>query len=349
MKVKIYKYLHVFTLILAVNSALGQANPIPCEFPNVNCQNGGANGIIFSFGSDTMVYAAPGRAMPFWLGIGDTITNAIDTSQGTPFIFGKKSGPGEMLGSAGGGFGSYVYYNDIKFTVPGDYVLNVVAGNGMGWQRDFLVRVLPEVSICEDAPAGNCGSIAGNEIFAIPQFSNVIPVDAVIPIKVGVIDSLSGLLDSTFSGTIYAEQLFGPGTIYGTFSMSGQRWFNFTNLKASDAGIYAILFYEEDSSRYKTDIIEVEVVESVTGLDVVSINGVSVFPNPIESEFTLSSKDDLYGEMITIVNSSGQIVLNQEIATSGNQVNVNVESLSKGIYFVNLKSKNGVKTVKIIK
>ena len=91
----------------------------------------------------------------------------------------------------------------------------------------------------------------------------MVPVDEVLPeILVGVIDSVSGLLDSSFSGTIYIEKASGPGELYGVLSMAGERWFNFNNLKLSEPGMYVLRFFTEDSALYKEAFVEVEVIQA---------------------------------------------------------------------------------------
>ena len=338
---QLYKLIAFVLLVFSSESILAQANPDPCDFPGVICQSGGANGVILSFSSDTMIYAAPGRAMPFWVGIGDTNTNAIDTSITYPFIFSKVSGPGEILGSLGGGIGSYYYYNDIQFTLPGDYVIDVLAGTPLGWTRRFVVRVLEEENFCLESPGGACSSVSGNEIFAVPQGSSVIPVDAVLPINVGVIDSLSGFLDSTFSGTIYAVLESGPGVMYGTLSMTGTRWFNFTNLRFSEEGLYTVKFYEESLTKHKEAFVDVEVI-NVENTNEIKLNNATVFPNPFKDELFINAIENLEGSLIQIISSSGQIVLENNVTQNGNQISVPTTQLSKGVYCLNIIGKGAL-------
>lgn len=347
----LYFKMLVFCLLTFTSKNLfAQANPNPCDFPNVTCQDGGANGIIFSFGSDTMVYAAPDRRMPFWVGVGDTVTNAIDTSLKTQLIFIKKSGPGEMLGSATGAEASYVYFNDIEFTESGIYILDFVSGVELSWNRELIVKVLEESDFCVNSPAGACGSVSGNQLFAMPMGSNVIPVDAVLPINVGAIDSITGLLDSTFSGTIYVEQQSGPGVLYGTLSMTGRRWFTFSDLRFSEEGFYLIRFYEEGGTKFEDAnlIIEVINVEGVT--KIVSVNPLNVYPNPIKNQFSITSKTDLKNTFLEVYDFSGRKVFERYITESTYQVSVNSVSLKSGVYLVKVSSgENTFSNVKIVK
>lgn len=347
MKAHKYQYFLAFTLLLAFKSVFAQANANPCDLPNINCSNGGANGIIISLNKDTFEYSSPGRSMPFWVAIGDTLTGDIDNSQTTSFTITKQSGPGEILGSLGSSIGSYVYYNDLKFTVTGNYIIQITANNGQGWVKTIVVSVLPEVSMCADAPSGQCGSFSGNEIIAVPQHSNVIPVDAVLPIRVGTVDSISGDLDTTFSGTIYVEKLFGPGNLYGSLSMTGQRWFEFSNLKFDAEGLYTIRFYEQSEIKYEDAELEIEVVKTTSGFEIVSIKNVSVFPNPINNFMKISSDKDLKGETIEIYNNVGQLVLTKNITQTSNHLTLSTATLKEGVYLVKLSSSG--RTIKVVK
>lgn len=99
-------------------------------------------------------------------------------------------------------------------------------------------NVPEEIDFCKESPGGDCGQQKGNKIFTKLRSSNVIPVDAVFPVTVGMLDSVSLLLDSTFKGTIYVQKINGPGVMYGSLSMTGDKWFNFTNIRFSQAGTY---------------------------------------------------------------------------------------------------------------
>ena len=106
--------------------------------------------------------------------------------------------------------------DDISFSEIGTYIVHVnVSGFPGSFVGTLVFIVPPEINFCNEAPGGDCSSGGGNQIFAKPQETNVIPVDAVIPIKVGVIDTLTGFLDSSYSGTIKVDKLIAPGEMNG--------------------------------------------------------------------------------------------------------------------------------------
>ena len=347
------KPLILLTILFVMGeNALAQATPNPCDFPNITCDASYRNAIINSFGTDEVVYSSVGTSMPFWFAIGDSSSGVIDTTLATNLFFlTKLSGPGAMLGVPGTLPGYYSYLNDVSFTQSGTYEIKVsTSGTNVSFEDVLTFVVPPQVDFCSEAPGAGCDKKKGNKIFAQRRSIGVIPVDAVIPIRVGVIDSLSGLLDSTYSGTIYANKLSGPGLLYGTLSMSGTKWFDFTNLRFSEEGFYTIRFYEGNPFLYREEIVDVEVFGTSTGLKAVLVNGFKVYPNPVNSQFTISSQRDLKGFVIEIFSSSGQNLLSQEITENRFEVSVNTSFLRSGVYLVNIKDSAIVnRTLKIVK
>ncbi len=69
------------------------------------------------------------------------------------------------------------------------------------------------------------------------------------------------------------------------------------------------------------------------------------YPNPVKTVFNISNADTI--DTITINSVLGQTMMTKSIDAL--ETSLDVSRLSKGIYFVNVKSKNEVKTIKIIK
>jgi hypothetical protein len=127
-------------------------------------------------------------------------------------------------------------------------------------------------------------------------------------ILVGVIDSVFGLLDSTFLGTIYIEKTSGPGELYGILSMSGERWFNFNNLRLSEPGYYTLRFFSEDKSLYNEAFVDVEVFETPNGIIALREKNFVIYPNPFDNTIVCVSSSDLKGGKIELFTYSGQKV-----------------------------------------
>lgn len=68
---------------------------------------------------------------------------------------------------------------------------------------------------------------------------------------------------------------------------------------------------------------------------------INLYPNPAKSIINIEAKSD---DVIQIVNVLGAVVSLQNIFTGNNEINV--EHLSKGIYFVKSSNGNAMKFVK---
>lgn len=85
----------------------------------------------------------------------------------------------------------------------------------------------------------------------------------------------------------------------------------------------------------------------------VSISGgaiqFSILPNPARSYFTVitDGSADLANATVSIVNLSGKKVLTQKLG-SGSQQQINISSLPKGLYMVNIVTNTGVQTQKLV-
>jgi hypothetical protein len=77
----------------------------------------------------------------------------------------------------------------------------------------------------------------------------------------------------------------------------------------------------------------------------------SLHPNPSTGIFTINSSSvNNEDVMIRIIDMSGKTVLNEKISVSGDTMEskMDLSGLEKGIYFVRLETRNGVKTEKLI-
>jgi len=95
-----------------------------------------------------------------------------------------------------------------------------------------------------------------------------------------------------------------------------------------------------------SDIDNVHFVNPKTGIDQNSIENVSIYPNPAKNQITI---DNVSGdkESVIIFNSNGTKVLQQEINTALNPIDIS--SLSNGIYILQVSSKLGITQQKFVK
>jgi hypothetical protein len=69
-----------------------------------------------------------------------------------------------------------------------------------------------------------------------------------------------------------------------------------------------------------------------------------IYPNPANSKITIESQQH---ELIEISNIQGQLI--KTLATTGNKTNIDVSALPSGMYFVKVKSENGIAVKKLVK
>lgn len=78
-----------------------------------------------------------------------------------------------------------------------------------------------------------------------------------------------------------------------------------------------------------------------------SLNSVSVYPNPFNDKLTISSEQII--KKAVIVDMLGKTIYNQQNFSEGIET-INLQNISKGMYFLVLESENNQsKTIKIVK
>jgi len=79
-----------------------------------------------------------------------------------------------------------------------------------------------------------------------------------------------------------------------------------------------------------------------------SKNNLHAYPNPAYSTFQIKGIDDFQNYTVSIYNMYGQLIMQKQIVNENDIIHI--ENLSKGVYIVNLSSKNNVVTTsKLIK
>jgi hypothetical protein len=87
------------------------------------------------------------------------------------------------------------------------------------------------------------------------------------------------------------------------------------------------------------------IVDSITGIADNAFSSLRLYPNPASSILTIENANGI--DSVSVTNTLGQKVFTKAVNSSTAQIDVS--SLSKGIYFVTVASGNASKTVKIIK
>ena len=77
-----------------------------------------------------------------------------------------------------------------------------------------------------------------------------------------------------------------------------------------------------------------------------SSHNFTIYPNPVNEELNIHAENLFIINSMTIYNSLGQLM---QVIISPNDLSINVSRLKTGIYFLNIKSENGVSSIKFIK
>ena len=102
----------------------------------------------------------------------------------------------------------------------------------------------------------------------------------------------------------------------------------------------------DSAHNVSTLITEYVNVAFLTAINEFSENEFTVYPNPVVDQLTVQFKEDK-NRTITLKNIAGQIMLSQKITTQ--KQTLSLAELAVGIYFLEIKSKDELKSIKVIK
>jgi uncharacterized repeat protein (TIGR01451 family) len=99
-------------------------------------------------------------------------------------------------------------------------------------------------------------------------------------------------------------------------------------------------------------VVMTNTVSNTIGCEILKVPAVSaqqeagIYPNPATDEVTIKTDYSAYSAM-TVANSIGQIMMQQQLPQP--QTKVNVKSLPAGLYYITLRGDNGSKVMKLVK
>ena len=99
-----------------------------------------------------------------------------------------------------------------------------------------------------------------------------------------------------------------------------------------------------------TSILDVTVTSLVGIAENINEMGVSVYPNPNTGEFYISF-DNFEGDVsIELTDVTGKLIYSDKRAVQTNQViEVNIDNVSSGMYFINLRGENSTFSTRLVK
>ena len=161
------------------------------------------------------------------------------------------------------------------------------------------------------------GSISRVEMFYSTDLDTITSlVEVIVPQSITNNDSLSACIGDSI---LFQGNYYGSNTTIVDSSLTS---YNCDSITITD-----LIFYD------CTSIIETN-------------NSENIFPNPFKDNVTLQFNVDY--QLLTIYNQLGSLVFQKNI-NGLNEININTESFSSGIYIVNLTTQDKVKSIKIIK
>ena len=147
---------------------------------------------------------------------------------------------------------------------------------------------------------------------------------------------------------------YGPGTTAPILIGSGWQTFDLFRYwwspRLSDSLILRFTFIAGSNTAAKDGwmIDNIQIVYMMEGVD--SLNGpcndFSLFPNPSSDLVTITMADKAYNTA-TLINSVGQVVLQQHLNSNISQLNIS--TLPAGVYHLALKGTAGNKTLRLVK
>lgn len=149
-----------------------------------------------------------------------------------------------------------------------------------------------------------------------------------------------------------AEQTFTEGETLADIEVEGEniQWYetefgdtplSMTTVLVDDTTYYAAQSIEEVESTQRLAVT----VNLTAGLEDMTFNTLKYYPNPATNILNIENTNEI--DTVAITNTLGQAVMKQ--AVNNNSTQVDVSSLSSGIYFVTVTSGNAAKIIKIIK
>lgn len=96
----------------------------------------------------------------------------------------------------------------------------------------------------------------------------------------------------------------------------------------------------------KSPMDEYDCQLSVTGQELE--NAISIYPNPTRGVFYIKNRSSVSLEKAVIYDVSGRLILELNISNNSNIETINLTGVSKGVYFINLHSDNGIISSKLL-
>jgi hypothetical protein len=192
-------------------------------------------------------------------------------------------------------------------------------------------------------------SLADSTEFSVDNLGAYLSVNPVFASDDGPLNNdpqveFTGFVDDTenwvrIADTIVADEDYNYITI-GNFNNDTNTATQANPVAGTCVGCYGAYYFIDDVSVTEylvTDIQEINIDASI-----------STYPNPFQSSLTIQSEIELRDVNITIHDASGKIVFTKFLE-NGDEFQLALDELQKGVYFMNVSHSRGMKTLRLIK
>jgi hypothetical protein len=139
-----------------------------------------------------------------------------------------------------------------------------------------------------------------------------------------------------------------PGTVPGCTAGQYALTMNFMDY-VNDACMYMFTLGQENRMRTYYNAISTQFKTNVLANTSFVENSFSLYPNPNKGSFTIEFKELTGSYSIEVFDVTGQVVYNNNYEQSANLVQtVNLQNAATGVYFVNIKTEQGLFTKKLL-
>jgi len=108
---------------------------------------------------------------------------------------------------------------------------------------------------------------------------------------------------------------------------------------------YVIVTSTEGCENSDTLLIEIEICDNIVSIQNKMIN---IYPNPAKSTLYVDRQELTETFIINITTQDGKVIYTQQVKDLTNPIVINLEEYAKGIYYLQLKTKEQSRTEKII-
>ena len=151
----------------------------------------------------------------------------------------------------------------------------------------------------------------------------------------------AGNLDIKADNTLLATISIGAG-------MADNKWYTYSKEVSLPGGEFTLSLHSSgvgQESQFQINWFELSAATQVEYLQKKRDTGIFLYPNPCSQELHISSTSAI--EMIRVMDGGGRVVL--EFQGKGKNVTIRTGMLVSGIYFVRVKSLDGIRYLKFIK